>query len=68
MKKLILLTLVIGSVIMFGSCSLFETDNYDGPDTTLQGSITDMDGNSLNVESGNGIRIKIDGLWLERKS
>jgi hypothetical protein len=59
MKKIIYTTLIIGSVIILYSCSLFELDNYSAPDSTLQGVVTDMDGNPLLVESGNGIRIKL---------
>ena len=51
--------MIIGSVIILYSCSLFELDNYSAPDSTLQGVVTDMDGNPLLVESGNGIRIKL---------
>ena len=66
MKKLLIFALIIGSAIVFNSCSMFEIDNYDGPDATLQGSITDKDGNPLYVESGNGIRIKLmDYGWSD---
>ena len=44
---------------MVASCSLFSYDNFDGPTETMSGSIVDMDGNPIQVETGGGARIKI---------
>lgn len=55
-------TLLLSSVIvypLFSGCSLFEYDNYDGPDCTISGRIVDQDGNPLQVEHGGGARIKL---------
>lgn len=58
MKKIFQITVILLSAIVCSSC-LFDYDNYDGPNATLKGAITDMQGNPLNVEAGGGIRIKL---------
>lgn len=58
MKKIINMIFLMAYIIMLPSC-LFQYDNYPAPDCTLQGAVTDMDGNPLQVEAGGGIRIKL---------
>ncbi|MFM1879181.1 MAG: hypothetical protein RLZZ241_2047 [Bacteroidota bacterium] len=66
MKNNIIYSLVVGFTLFLSSCSLDEIDNYNLPDATLQGEVTDLDGNPLFVESGDGIRIKLmDYGWDE---
>lgn len=45
--------------LSFIMISCLSYDNYDAPNATLQGSVTDLNGNPLYVESGDGIRIKL---------
>lgn len=55
MKKIsFILALVMP--LMFGSCKL---DTYDLPEETLQGTLTDPDGNPLITEQPNGFRIRL---------
>lgn len=65
MNKIInVLMLVVFSATVFDSC--VELDNYDGPDATIMGSVTDLEGNPLSVEAGSGIRIKmLDYGWCD---
>lgn len=58
MKRILNMAILMTCVFTMSSC-LFEYDNYAAPDCTLQGSVTDMDGNPLQVEAGGGIRIKL---------
>lgn len=50
--------ILLAAALTLTSC-IGKYDNYDGPDATLQGAVTDLDGKPLNVESGGGIRIKL---------
>ncbi|MDR2472954.1 MAG: DUF3823 domain-containing protein [Tannerella sp.] len=67
MKK-ILFYIAIISVMMFYSCELFELDNYDAPQETLKGTITDIaTGEPVLTDQGSeGIRVRIRELsWLQ---
>lgn len=58
MKRIFYITVLAAGILSLPSC-LFKYDNYQAPDCTLQGKVTDMDGNPLQVEAGGGIRIKL---------
>ena len=64
MKKFIFSLAYIAVSILLVSC---EIDNYEGPDGTLTGSVTDaMTGNPIQTEQPNGFRIKYEELsWSE---
>jgi hypothetical protein len=48
-------------VVSFSSCSLFEIDNYDAPDETLQGEVVDVaTGEPVLTDQGSeGIRVRL---------
>lgn len=58
MKRIINMAVLAAAALCASSC-LFDYDNYDGPDATLKGAVTDLNGNALNVGSGDGVRIKL---------
>jgi hypothetical protein len=58
MKRALNWAVMTACCLVFSSC-LFEYDNYDVPNCTLQGSVTDLEGNPLQVEAGGGVRIKL---------
>lgn len=61
MKKKIMSILTACMVMgLTTSCdSFFEKDNFAGPNVTMQGAIFDKEGNALQVENGDGARIKL---------
>ncbi|MFI3332180.1 MAG: DUF3823 domain-containing protein [Rikenellaceae bacterium] len=58
-NKKILLALVSTLVVLFQSCSFFDYDTLDWPAETLEGTITDQDGEGIRVEFGGGARITL---------
>lgn len=64
MKRMIPYLLAVALLPCLNGC--LEYDNYQGPDATLTGKITDRNGDPLWVESGGGIRIKLmDYGWSD---
>lgn len=62
MKKIAYFSLFC-ALFAFGSCSLFEVDNYELPKETLRGSVVDADGNPvLTEQNGNGIPVRLTEL------
>lgn len=70
MKKIAFFSLFCLS-LSFGSCGLFELDNYDEPGETLQGEVVDLlTGDRILTDQGSeGIRIRLRELsWSETAS
>ncbi len=63
MKK-ISFTILLISLILTTSCSMFELDNFDAPSETLQGEIVDVaTGNPVLTDQGSeGIRVRLTEL------
>jgi len=67
MKKIIQSGLLC-FVWLISSCSLFETDNFEAPDVTLEGQVVDvLTGNPVLTDQGSeGIRVRLTELsWGE---
>lgn len=67
MKKIAFFSLLCLS-LSFGSCGLFELDNYDAPGETLQGEVVDvLTGDRILTDQGSeGIRVRLRELsWSE---
>ncbi len=63
MKKIKLIGL-FALIILISSCSMFERDNYEAPDVTLEGEVVDvLTGNRvLTDQGGEGIRVRLTEL------
>ncbi len=67
MKKIAFYSLLCAS-LTFGSCELFEVDNYEAPGETLRGEVVDVaTGNPVLTDQGSeGIRVRLTELsWGE---
>lgn len=55
---------ILSVMICVVSCSLFELDNYDGPEETIQGKIVDVETGEpvLTEQNANGIRVRLTEL------
>lgn len=60
MKKIVFYSLMC-ALLSFNSCSLFEIDNYDEPEETLQGEVVDVaTGERVLTDQGSeGIRVRL---------
>ncbi|MDR0506318.1 MAG: DUF3823 domain-containing protein [Dysgonamonadaceae bacterium] len=58
---------IIPVIVLLGSCSYFEYDNYDVPDATLQGTVYDAKtGEPLSTETGASFKVEYYELsWEE---
>lgn len=60
MKKITTLLLVSAAAVCAASCSLFEIDNYNAPEETLFGKVTDAAGKPVLTDQGSeGIRVRL---------
>ena len=52
---------MFAALLMFSSCSMFEIDNYDEPEETIQGEVVDVaTGNPVLTDQGSeGIRVRL---------
>lgn len=60
--------LVLFAVMSLSSCEMFELDNYDLPDETLQGEVVDRETGEpiLTDQGGEGIRVRLTELsWSD---
>lgn len=67
MKKISILSL-FGALLMTTSCSVFEIDNYDEPQETIQGEVVDVATGArvLTDQGSEGIRVRLTELsWGE---
>ncbi len=64
LKKPILWTALLVAGMVNSSCSFFELDNYDAPDVTLTGQVTDvLTGRPVLTDQGSeGIRVRLTEL------
>ncbi len=62
--KLINITGMCAALLMLSSCSMFEIDNYDEPEETIQGRVIDVKtGNPVLTDQGSeGIRVRLTEL------
>jgi hypothetical protein len=62
--KLINITGLCAALLMLSSCSMFEIDNYDEPEETIQGRVVDVKtGNPVLTDQGSeGIRVRLTEL------
>ena len=62
--KLINITGMCAALLMLSSCSMFEIDNYDEPEETIQGRVVDVKtGNPVLTDQGSeGIRVRLTEL------
>lgn len=62
--KLINITGMCAALLMLSSCSMFEIDNYDAPEETIQGRVVDVKtGNPVLTDQGSeGIRVRLTEL------
>lgn len=65
MKRISLYSLMFAGLLSFGSCSLFQLDNYDEPKETLTVSVVDKNGDPVLTDRGSeGIRVRlIETSW-----
>lgn len=63
MKKISIFSLML-SALLLSSCDVFELDNYDEPEETIQGAVTDKEtGDSIQTDQGSeGIRVRMTQL------
>lgn len=60
MKKISTIVLLAATALSMASCSLFELDNYNAPEETLFGKVTDANGKPVLTDQGSeGIRVRL---------
>lgn len=59
----------LSAAVSFTSCSLFSIDNYEGPEESLCGAVTDRSGNPVLTDQGTeGIRVRLtETSWTSGK-